>query len=81
MMKASGWDDLTVKCLVLYLKIQMESHLVLMLDYIWDLGTDPLMVLMIASLRAYCFKVHWDILMAKCFSLMKASHWDDLVVK
>ena len=33
---------------------------------------DPLMLLMLASLKAYCLKTDWDLLMVNCFSLIKA---------
>ena len=42
---------------------------------------DPLIVTMMARLRAYFLNVHWDILMAKCLDLMKASNCYYLVVK
>ena len=42
---------------------------------------DPLMVLMMASLRAYFLGVHWDLPMATRLALMKASNWDLLMVK
>ena len=39
------------------------------------------MVLMMASLRAYCLEVHWNLLKVKYLDLMKALNWDQLVVK
>ena len=50
----------------------MEPHLGLMLEHSWPIYMDPLMVLMMASLRDYCLEVHWDILMVKYLDLMKA---------
>ena len=50
----------------------MESHLVLMLEQIWNIYMYPLMVLMMESLGAYCLAVHFDLLMVKCLALMKA---------
>ena len=41
----------------------------------------PLMVLMMASLRDYCLKNNWDILMVKCLALMKSPKGDFMVVK
>ena len=41
----------------------MKSHLGLMLEQSWDLYMYPLMVLMMEIFRAYCFEVHWDIMM------------------
>ena len=34
----------------------MESHLVLMLEQRWDIKMVPLMFIMMARLRAYCFE-------------------------
>ena len=41
---------------------------------------DPLMVLMMATVRAYRFDIHCDIIMVKCLAMMKASNWDYLAV-
>ena len=42
---------------------------------------DPLVVFMMASLSDCFLEAHWDILMVKCLSPMKAQNWDDLMVK
>ena len=42
---------------------------------------DPLTIRTVDRLRAYFFETHLDILMVKCLALMKASHWDYLMVK
>ena len=53
----------------------------------FDVGTDmvsldvSLMVIMMVSLRDYCLKNSWDLLMVKFWTLMKASNWDYLMVK
>ena len=59
----------------------MESHLGLMLEQSWDFWVDPLMVILMVSLRDYCFETHWCVLMVKCLDIMKASNWDNIVVK
>ena len=59
----------------------MESHLGLMLKHSWLFLTDPVIVLMLASLRAFFLEIHLGILMGKCSDLMKAPNWDYLVVK
>ena len=52
-----------------------------------DIGTNvssymvPLLFLMMVTLKAYCFKTHWDILMVKCLAMMNSSNWDLLMVK
>ena len=42
---------------------------------------DPLVVLMMVRFRDYLLETHWDLLMLKCLSLMKASNWDLMMVK
>ena len=59
----------------------MESHLVLMLEQSLNIYMGPLIVIILASLRAYFFETHFDLLMVKCLALMKASKWDLLMVK
>ena len=63
-----------VKCFALYFKMFMESHLGLMLDQIWDLYIESLMVVIMVILRDSFFESHWYILMLKCLDLMKASN-------
>ena len=42
---------------------------------------DTLMVLMMASLRAYCLDFYWDLPVAKRLDLMKESNWYLMMVK
>ena len=51
-----------------------------MLEQMWDVYMDPLMVITIEILRYYCLENHWDLLMVKCLALIKASNWDYLMV-
>ena len=39
------------------------------------------MVLMMTNLRDYCLENHKNLLVVKCLALMKASHWDYVMVK
>ena len=40
LMKASHWDLLVVKSLAIYLEMYMESHLGLILEQSWALGSN-----------------------------------------
>ena len=44
-----------------------------MLEQIWALLMDALIVLLMESLRGYRLDNHWVLLKAKCFALMKSS--------
>ena len=41
---------------------------------------NPLLILIITSLRDYCIENHWDLLMVKCLALLGASKWYNLIV-
>ena len=58
----------------------MYSNLLLMLEQIWDLYMEPLIIILMASLWGYCLKNHWDLLMVKCLDLMKTINCDHLMV-
>ena len=63
--------------LLLAVKLEMcnNSHLVLILEQIWDLYMYPLMVLVIGSLSNYCLEVRWEHqLVVHCFDHMKISN-------
>ena len=52
----------------------MQSHLRLMLEQIWVLYMNNLMVLNIINWRDYCFETCWDMLMVNFLDLMKESN-------
>merc|ERR1739838_391409 len=52
-----------VKCWALHLEMKMESHLDLMKEQNSVYQMDPLMVLMMASLRVHCLETHWELMM------------------
>ena len=58
----------------------MESHLGLILEHSWNFVMDPLMVLIMTSLRYYCLGDNWYLLMVKCLAMMKALNWYLLLV-
>ena len=76
--KSSNWD---IKVLIIILGNVDGITLGLMSEHSWDIYMDPLMVLSMASLRAYFLETHWDLLVVKCLDLMKSSNWYYLVVK
>ena len=53
----------------------------------FDVGTelgfkmDPLLILIMSSLRYDCLETHWGLLLVKCTVLMMASNWDNVKVK
>ena len=52
----------------------MESHLGLILEQIWEIYIDPLIIIIMASSRDYCLGTNWYLLMVKCMALIKASN-------
>ena len=67
-----AWDSYVLGAI---LGMYMESHLGLLLEHSWALYMDPLIVLMMSSLRGYCLETNWNLLMVNCMAPMKASNW------